>query len=242
MTLRPWESMLNAADRALVEGYGYGNCQGVAQRPAVIVVDATYTFVGDTPEPVTEAIKKRRNACGQQAWDAVAVLQRLLPAARAKGLPIIYTRAGERPDLAKFGAPSLKKASAPLPPSTRNLRDGNDIVDEIAPEPGDIVIGKAKPSAFFGTPLLSYLVALRVDSLFITGGSTSGCVRASVVDAFSNNYPVTMVADACFDRYEASHAITLFDLGAKYAEVASGEDAVARIRALPDGVFGAPGA
>ena len=60
MTLRPWESLLNAADRALVEGYGYGNCQGAAKRPAVIVVDATYTFVGDTPEPVTEAIKKRR--------------------------------------------------------------------------------------------------------------------------------------------------------------------------------------
>jgi nicotinamidase-related amidase len=168
------------------------------------------------------------------------VLQRLLPAARSKGLPIIYTRGDSRPDLQKLGAPPLKKASAPRPPSTRNLRDGNDIVDEIAPEPGDIVIGKAKPSAFFGTPLLSYLVALRVDSLFITGGSTSGCVRASVVDAFSNNYPVTMVADACFDRYEASHAITLFDLGAKYAEVASGADAIARIAALPDGLFRAP--
>jgi len=239
MTLRPWEAMLNAADRALVAGYGYGNCKGAAQRPAVIVVDATYTFVGDTPEPVTEAIKKRRNACGQQAWDAVAVLQRLLPAARAKGLPIIYTRADARPDLGKFGAPSLKKAAA-APTSTRNLREGNDIVDEIAPEPGDIVIGKAKPSAFFGTPLLSYLVALKVDSLFITGGSTSGCVRASVVDAFSNNYPVTMVADACFDRYEISHAVTLFDLGAKYAEVAAGDDAIARIRALPDGVFRTP--
>jgi len=250
MTLRPWDSLLNAADRALVDGYGYGNCQGAGQRPAVIVVDATYTFVGDTPEPVTEAIKKRRNACGQQAWDAVAVLRRLLPAARAKGLPIIYTRADSRPDLAKFGAPSLKKTPVVQTPSTRNLRDGstrnlrdgNDIVDEIAPEPGDIVIGKAKPSAFFGTPLLSYLVALKVDSLFITGGSTSGCVRASVVDAFSNNYPVTMVADACFDRYEISHAVTLFDLGAKYAEVVTGEDAIARIRGLPDGVFGAPGA
>ena len=241
MTLRPWESLLNAADRALVEGYGYGNCQGAAKRPAVIVVDATYTFVGDTPEPVTEAIKKRRNACGQQAWDAVAVLQRLLPAARAKGLPIIYTRADGRPDLAKFGAPSLKKTTIAPPASSRNLRDGNDIVDEIAPEPGDIVIGKAKPSAFFGTPLLSYLVALQVDSLFITGGATSGCVRASVVDAFSNNYPVTMVADACFDRYEISHAVTLFDLGAKYAEVIAGEGAIARIRDLPNGLFRAPG-
>ena len=240
MSLRPWESLLNGADRALVADYGYGNCLGVGKRPAVIVVDATYTFVGDRPEPVTEAIKKRRNACGQQAWDAVAVLRRLLPAARAKGLPVIYTRANERPDLQRLGAPSLKKSAVKLTSSTHNLRDGNDIVDEIAPETGDIVIGKAKPSAFFGTPLLSYLVALQVDSLFITGGATSGCVRASVVDAFSNNYPVTMVADACFDRYEISHAVTLFDLGAKYAEVASGEDAITRIKALPDGIFQAP--
>jgi nicotinamidase-related amidase len=239
MTSHPWESLLSGNDRKLLDSYGYGNCEGVAKRPAVLVVDATYTFVGDKPEPVFEAVKKRRNACGQQAWDAVGVLQRLLPAARAKGLPIIYTRANERPDLQKFGAPSLKKPSAPKAPSTANLRDGNDIVDEIAPEPGDIVIGKAKPSAFFGTPLLSYLVALKVDSLFVTGGSTSGCVRASVVDAFSNNYPVTLVSDGCFDRYDVSQAVTLFDLGAKYAEVVTGEQSVARIRALPDGLFGA---
>lgn len=64
----------------------------------------------------------------------------------------------------------------------------------------------------------------------------------TTVDAFSNNYPVTMVADAGFDRYEISHAVTLFELGAKYAEVAAGEDAIARIKALPDGVFGTRGA
>lgn len=237
MTRYPWEPLLSEADRAVLAGYGYGHCAGVAKRPAVLVVDATYTFVGETPEPTVEAIKKRRNACGQQAWDAVAALQRLLPAARAKGLPIIYTRGDDRPDLHRFGAPSLKKTTAPKAPSTRNLRDGNDIVDEIAPEPGDIVIGKAKPSAFFGTPLLSYLVALKVDSLFVTGGSTSGCVRASVVDAFSHNYPCTLVADGCFDRFAASHVMTLFDLGAKYAEIASAEEAMAKIRELPDGLF-----
>jgi maleamate amidohydrolase len=80
---------------------------------------------------------------------------------------------------------------------------------------------------------------MKVDSLFVTGGSTSGCVRASVVDAFSNNFPVTLISDGCFDRYDVSHAVTLFDLGAKYAEVATGEDSIKRIRALPDGLFGA---
>ena len=103
---------------------------------------------------------------------------------------------------------------------------------------GSLVNGDIQ-MAFFGTPLLSYLVALKVDSLFVTGGSTSGCVRVSVVDAFSNNIPVTLISDGCFDRYDVSHAVTLFDLGAKYAEVATGEDSIKRIRALPDGLFGA---
>jgi nicotinamidase-related amidase len=97
---------------------------------------------------------------------------------------------------------------------------------------------KTKPSAFFGTPLLSQLVALKVDSLFITGGVTSGCVRASTVDAFSNNFRTTLIADCCFDRFEASHVMTLFDMGVKYAAVASSSDAIARIEALPDGLFG----
>ena len=80
-------------------------------------------------------------------------------------------------------------------------------------------------------------MALRVDSLFVTGGATSGCVRASAVDAFSNNYPCTLIADCCFDRFEASHVMSLFDLGAKYAEIATSREAIARISALPDGLF-----
>ena len=237
MAKRPWETLLSADDLAVIKGYGHGNCEGLGQRPAVLVVDATYTFVGDRAEPTVEAIKKRRHACGQAAWNAVGVLQRLLPVARAKGLPVFYTRADDRPNLQAFGAPALKKATQPQPTSPHNLRDGNDIVDEIAPRDGDIVIGKSKPSAFFGTPLLSYLVALKIDSLFVTGGSTSGCVRASVVDAFSNNYRCTLIEDGCFDRFDASHAMTLFDLGAKYAEIASGDEAISKIKALPNNLF-----
>ena len=135
----------------------------------------------------------------------------------------------------------MKKVAVAMTPGAglgHNLRDGNEIVDEIAPAADDIVLRKTKPSAFFGTPLLSQLVALRVDSLFITGGATSGCVRASAVDAFSNNYPATLIADCCFDRFEASHVMSLFDLGAKYAEIASSTEAIARIKALPSGLFG----
>jgi maleamate amidohydrolase len=233
----PFAAYLSAQDKQVLEAYAFGNCAGAGERPAVLVVDVNYTFVGEHREPVTEAIKRRRNACGEAAWNAVDALQRVIGAARAKGLPIFYTTGDKRPDLGKRGARPLKVVE-PKAPSSRNLRDGNDIVDEIAPEPDDIVIKKTKPSAFFGTPLLSQLVALRVDSLFVTGGATSGCVRASVVDAFSNNYPTTLIADCCFDRFEASHVMTLFDMGTKYAAVASSRDAVAYIERLPDGLFG----
>jgi nicotinamidase-related amidase len=237
MTDLPFAAPLSEQDRKVLESYRFGECAGAGARPALLVVDVNYTFVGEHREPVTEALKRRRNACGAAAWKAVDALQPVIGAARAKGLPIFYTTGGNRPDLAKHGARPLKTV-APTAPSSRNLRDGNEIVDEIAPEPDDIVIVKTKPSAFFGTPLLSQLVALRVDSLFITGGATSGCVRASTVDAFSNNYPTTLIADCCFDRFEASHAMTLFDMGVKYAAIASSREAIAQIEALPDGLFG----
>jgi nicotinamidase-related amidase len=235
----PFGRYLNDDDRRVLENYGFGNCAGAGARPALLVVDVNYTFVGEERETVHEAMKKRRNACGTRAWSAVDALQNVLKAARAKGLPIIYTTGDKRPDLQKMGAAAMKKTAVVMTQPGRNdLRDGNDIVDEIAPEAAEIVIRKTKPSAFFGTPLISQLVAMRVDSLFITGGATSGCVRASTVDAFSNNYPSTLIADCCFDRFEASHVMSLFDLGAKYAEVATSAQAIARINALPDGLFG----
>jgi nicotinamidase-related amidase len=235
----PYESHLSAEDKIVLETYGYGNGLGVnaASRPALLVVDATYMFVGEKREPIAEAVKRRRNACGERAWQAVDALQGVLAAARTKGLPIVYTAGDAKPDLSKFGAGAMKKAAKRPDDSARNLRADNDIVDEIAPQPGDIVIRKQKPSAFFGTPLLSHLVALKVDSLFITGGATSGCVRGSVVDAFSNNYASTIIADCCFDRFMASHDMSLFDLGSKYAAVETAVDSIKLIRALPDGLF-----
>lgn len=228
---------LSAEDKAVLATYGHNNGAGIGIRPAVLVVDVTYAFVGEERERASEAAKKCRTACGESAWQAVDALQDLLDAARVKGFPVIYTKGGPRPDLQKLGAGSLKKAQAEPVRTARNMRDRNDIVDEIAPGPADIIIVKDKPSAFFGTPLLSYLVAMRVDSLFVTGGATSGCVRASVVDAFSNNYRCTLVEDCCFDRFEASHDMSIFDLGAKYAAIANINDAVNMIRGLPDNLF-----
>ena len=238
-----YESYLSDEDKIVLETYGYGNGLGVNanSRPAVLVVDATYMFVGEVREPIAEAVKRRRNACGDRAWHAMDALQGLLTAARAKGLPVIYTKGDAKPDLGRLGASALKQPPKPRTATSRNLRGDNEIVEEIAPEPGDIVISKQKPSAFFGTPLLSYLVALKIDSLYIAGGATSGCVRGSVVDAFSNNYACTIVADCCFDRFGASHDMTLFDLGSKYAAVETAAESIKQIAALPNGMFATKG-
>ena len=97
-----------------------------------------------------------------------------------------------------------------------------------------------KPSVFLGTPLLSFLVLLGADSLIVAGTTTSGCVRATVVDAFSNNYRVAIVEEGCFDRSQASHALSLCDMNAKYADVVRLEETLAYIEALPKGLFNLP--
>jgi nicotinamidase-related amidase len=104
--------------------------------------------------------------------------------------------------------------------------ESNAIPVEIAPGPEDIVLPKTKPSLFHGTPLLDLLIGAGVDTLVVTGGTTSGCVRATVIDAFSYNLPVLVVESAVFDRGELSHAVNLFDMDQKYANVITADEAL----------------
>ena len=97
----------------------------------------------------------------------------------------------------------------------------NNIVREIAPAENDTVIHKHRPSIFFATPLVSMLNGLETDTLLVCGCTTSGCVRASVVDAFSYGYRVVLIEECTFDRGQATHKINLFDMNAKYADVLS---------------------
>jgi maleamate amidohydrolase len=118
--------------------------------------------------------------------------------------------------------------------------DGNEIVAMIAPGPRDIVVKKQKPSGFFGTNLASYLTLLRCDSVIVAGTTTSGRVRATVVDAFSLNYRVILAEEGCFDRSEASHAVSLCDMHAKYADVVSTAEILFYFDQLPADLFGLP--
>jgi nicotinamidase-related amidase len=144
----------------------------------------------------------------------------LIEGARAKGLPVIYTTGERRPDNWDAGNWRWKSTrSDEVSGSVYDEIDGNEIVAMIAPGPKDIVIKKQKPSGFFGTNLASYLTLLGCDSVIVVGTTTSGCVRATVVDAFSLNYRVILAEEGCFDRSEASHAVSLCDMHAKYADV-----------------------
>jgi isochorismate hydrolase len=100
-------------------------------------------------------------------------------------------------------------------------RRGYDFVEKVAPVEGDILLPKKHPSAFFGTPLASYLIEAGVDTLVVTGVTTSGCIRATVIDAFSYNFRAVVPHEAVYDRSQISHAVNLFDMAAKYADVVS---------------------
>jgi maleamate amidohydrolase len=236
-----WNKFLSERDKQVFAAAGYATRQGFGQRPAILVVDVNYAFCGDRPEPILDSIKRWRNSCGAEAWEGVKAIKRLLAAARARGLPVIYSTGTRRDDDWDRGSWNWKNSrAAERPRAQASGQDGNTIVPDIAPQPQDIVIEKLKPSAFFGSPLLSFLVLLGADSLIIAGTTTSGCVRATVVDAFSNNYRVAIVEEGCFDRSQASHALSLCDMNAKYADVVRLEETLAYIEALPKGLFNLP--
>ena len=236
-----WNKFLSERDKQVFAAAGYATRQGFGHRPAILVVDVNYAFCGDRPEPILESIKRWRNSCGAEAWEGVKAIKRLLAAARARGLPVIYSTGTRRDDDWDRGSWNWKNSRAAERPRTQaSGQDGNTIVPDIAPQPQDIVIEKLKPSAFFGSPLLSFLVLLGADSLIVAGTTTSGCVRATVVDAFSNNYRVAIVEEGCFDRSQASHALSLCDMNAKYADVVGLEETLAYIEALPKGLFNLP--
>lgn len=244
MSGRVWDAFLTERDKTVFAKAGYGEPAGFGERPAVLVVDVNYNFTGDRREPILDSVARWPNSCGEDAWDALPRIRELLDAARAKGLPVVYTTGAMREDGWDRASWSWKnsrtgewRSGADIP---RTNLDGNEINGEIAPTPRDIVIRKLKPSAFHGTPLNSFLVNLKADSVIMVGTTTSGCVRASVIDAFSENYRVALVEEGCFDRSQASHAINLCDMNAKYADVVDLASALAHVEGLPDGLFALP--
>ena len=232
-----WDDLLTDTDRAVFEAAGWGRRAGYGKRPAIMVIDVNYNFCGDRAEPILESIKRWRYACGPAAWErAIPAIQRILEVARAKRLPVVYTTNPRRADGFDLGIWSLKSTRAEDEVDVMGHK-GNEIVAEVAPRPDDLFIEKRKPSAFFGTPLMSHLNMMGADSLILTGTTTSGCVRATAVDALSYDVRVTIPHEAVFDRGDLPHRATLFDLHMKYVDVTDLDDVLAYLDRLPEGLF-----
>lgn len=209
-----WRAAVPAVEWEIYEKAGFGRESGLGERPAVLVIDVQYRTLGDEPLPIRESMERwYRTSCGEAGWRAVAGIERLLAAARGGGVPVIYPYVAPKTEVDR-GRSGTKIPSLMTVPSR-----GYEFPAETAPREGDLLLPKRHPSAFFGTPLVSYLVDMGIDGLIITGCTTSGCVRATAVDAFSYNFHTVVVEDCVYDRSETSHKINLFDLQSKYADV-----------------------
>jgi nicotinamidase-related amidase len=222
-----WRERIPQSDWDIYEAGGFGRPSGLGTRPALLIIDVQYRTVGDTPAPILESIATQyRTSCGEAGWNAVAVIAPLLAAARAATIPVVY------PHVAPKGALDTGRTGTKIPSLLQVPDRGYVFVEEVAPIEGDLLIPKRHPSAFFGTALVSYLIDLGVDSVIITGCTTSGCVRASAVDAFAYNFHCAVVEDAVYDRSPLIHDVNLFDLHAKYADVMSSSEVRAYLGAL----------
>jgi nicotinamidase-related amidase len=227
--VRPWIGVIPDDELAIYRAAGLGADGGAGDRPALLVIDLQYRSIGERPRPIMEAINEYATSCGEHGWRAVPYVARLIAAFRERGLPVIYPHVApkKRHDGGRFAdkAPSVMGITA----------RGYEFVAEVAPRPDEITVPKHHASAFFGTPLASHLVNLRADTVFIAGCTTSGCVRASAVDATSLGFRVIVPYECVFDRSQMSHAVNLFDMASKYADVLSLPEALARLPAVATG-------
>jgi nicotinamidase-related amidase len=218
---RVWDEFLTAQDRAHIAKRPATRV-GFGERAAVLMVDNYRAVIGDAPEPLLEAIDTWPMSTGPAGWKALAHIERLLGAVRQTGIPVVHVRGLP---VEESGVPSAGEFLRPVgrKPKTAEAQERHarryDFVEQAAPIDGEVVLRKSAPSAFFGTPLASHLNTLQVDTLIVGGESTSGCVRASVVDAASYRYRVIVVEECVYDRHEAAHALNLFDMDRKYADV-----------------------
>jgi nicotinamidase-related amidase len=211
---RVWDDFLTQRDKVFVDQIGPLPERGFGTTPALLMIDHCNYATGREPVPLIESMADNPMSCGLEAWDAVARTRELVDACRASGVPVIYT------------APYGVEPGSPRRPVGGGLADkvGDDgwareIIADIAPIEDEIVFRKYGASSFAGTPLDAVLRKAGVDTLFLTGNTTSGCVRATAIDAAYLQFRAFVVEECVYDRTEAAHAMSLFDLHYKYAEV-----------------------
>jgi maleamate amidohydrolase len=222
---RIWDRFLTDQDKASLELIAH---KDPGTRPALIMVDFYRWVFGDRPQPLLEAIREWPGSVGMAGWNALPHVVKVLAACREAHIPVVHLSQSE----AIPGWRDRPRGTAPTPEMAEKLKRKYDIIDECAPLPGEAIIRKTAPSGFAQTPLIHHLRGLDVDTLIVMGESTSGCVRATVVDAKSFRYVVLIPEECVFDRHEAPHAINLFDMEQKYAHVQPVGDVLAYIESI----------
>lgn len=185
----------------------------IGQRPALLAIDLYNLVYLGGARPVREVVKDYPSSCGVHAWNAIAPIQELFALARSRMIPVIYTTAETRKEVDPTVVRATHRDTKGIDPQAYS------IWKDFKPEPADLMIYKERASAFFGTPLIAHLTQRGIDSLIVCGESTSGCVRASVLEAYSYGFHTVLVEECCFDRSLLSHKVNLFDLHHKYADV-----------------------
>jgi len=194
----------------------------VGRNPAVLAIDLYNKAYQGGNRPLREVNRRYPGSCGENAWKAIEPTQALLAAARKAGLPVIYTTRHADTDGVRSTHRRMGKEAEEL----------YHIKEELTPLPGELVIYKERASGFFGTPLIAHLRKIGADSLIILGESTSGCVRASTVDAYSYGFHTVVVEECTYDRSMLSHKVNLFDLHHKYADVMHLDEVIEHLAGL----------
>ncbi|WP_245344262.1 isochorismatase family protein [Bradyrhizobium japonicum] len=226
--MRPWDGIITDEDRRAYDAAGFGRSAGMGRRPALLIIDVQYRTTGSLPLPFWQAVEEYPTSCGEVAWQAVKHISTVLELFRRKRWPVLFPHVA--PKVLQDGG----RLAAKVPSIMTIPPVGYRFVREVAPIDGDILIPKKHPSAFFGTTLVSHLVDLKVDSLIMTGCTTSGCVRASVVDAFSYNFHVAVPQECVYDRSSIAHGVNLFDMAQKYADVLPTSDLLKSLEKLTE--------
>jgi maleamate amidohydrolase len=218
---------IDAATRESYQRQGWGTERiGFGERPALLIVDMQYDFV-DAGSPAT---------CAPMAQERLPDIQRLLEAARVAAIPIFFSQGLVARDLSDVG---LWKGRAHKTGMTQlEGSRGAEIVEELRPKAGERVVPKRRPSVFFGTNLNALLEEAQVDTLLLAGSSMSGCVRATALDAFSNDYRTMIVSDCVIDRTREVLERNLFDVDSKYVDAVGLDEALDYLANIPQLVLG----
>jgi nicotinamidase-related amidase len=216
-------SKVDQISETLYRSQGMGQRIGFGERPAVLVIDMQHDFC-DPNAPTT-------------LWPSIGTtfepIRRLCATARARRIPVFYTQGLVAGDGSSAGLWRLKMRAHADGKVQIVGSKGAEIISELAPQPGDHVIRKWRPSAFFRTDFEVFLNALRIDTLNVSGTSASGCVRATVTDGFMRDIRCMVVREGVADRTPAVMEANLFDLDQKYADVVTAAEALDYLQRFP---------